>query len=540
MKINHLSLGMKLIGGFVLVALIGCAIGLYGITRIRVMNHHDTELYEINTKPLEEMSNVAILFQRQRVNLREVLVGAIYKTDITRYTDRINELAMKIDEALAEFEHSVRAEEVRKETNNLKGLLNSYGPIIKRILTLAGEGDTEGAKELMQGEGFEVSAEIDASIHKLFDIKVAQAKEKADANTSLAKTAMGITLTVALGGTLLSILMGFFLTRSVTGPINRVSASLADGAGQVASAAAQVASASQDLAEGTSEQAASLEETSSSLEEMSSMTKQNAGHAGQAKAMMGEAKLIVEKVSHHMTEMDKAIVEITKTSEETSKIIKTIDEIAFQTNLLALNAAVEAARAGEAGAGFAVVADEVRNLAMRAAEAAKSTNNLIENTIKAVRNGKELTALTEEAFKENISISGNIANLIAEIAEASNEQSHGISQVNLAVSEMDKVTQQSAANAEESASAAEELNAQAEQMENYVNELMGVVGGRGNVQRRPMATRFSKADKPMGLSSSERRPGMAAIVPTSQAGAKIVRPDQVIPFDDKDDKFNNF
>jgi methyl-accepting chemotaxis protein len=181
-----------------------------------------------------------------------------------------------------------------------------------------------------------------------------------------------------------------------------------------------------------------------------------------------------------MKDMAGAVAEITRSSEETGKIIKTIDEIAFQTNLLALNAAVEAARAGEAGAGFAVVADEVRNLAMRAAEAAKNTSNLIENTIKAVRKGNELTNATQEAFKENAEISRKIGQLVDEIAAASEEQSHGITQVNTAVSEMDKVTQSTAANAEESAAAAEELNAQAEQLKVYVEDLVRVVGGNGH------------------------------------------------------------
>ena len=272
-------------------------------------------------------------------------------------------------------------------------------------------------------------------------------------------------------------LLNFLIARLVIRPIRLVSAALADGADQVSSAAGQISSASQSLAEGTSEQAASLEETSSSLEEMSSMTKQNADNSSQAKAMMGEVHKIVGKVDGQIGKMVKAIEEIAQSSQETGKIIKTIDEIAFQTNLLALNAAVEAARAGEAGAGFAVVADEVRSLALRAAEAAKTTGSLIEGTIKAIQHGNELTHQTQEAFRENAAISVKVEQLVDGIASASQEQSEGIGQVNIAVSEMDKVTQSTAADAEESAAAAEELNAQAEQMRVFVEDLVAVVGG---------------------------------------------------------------
>ncbi len=271
--------------------------------------------------------------------------------------------------------------------------------------------------------------------------------------------------------------LAFLIIRSIINPILKVADGLTEGAEQVSSAAGQVFSTSQQLAEGTTEQASSLEETSSALEEMSSMTKQNADNASQARAMMTEAKTTLEKVDRQMKEMTGAVAEITKSSEETGKIIRTIDEIAFQTNLLALNAAVEAARAGEAGAGFAVVAGEVRNLAMRASDAAKSTSKLIENTIRAVHKGNELTTATQEAFKENAEISSKIGQLVDEIATASEEQAQGITQVNVAVSEMDKVTQSTAANAEESAAAAAELNAQAGQMKGYVEDLVKVVGG---------------------------------------------------------------
>ena len=278
---------------------------------------------------------------------------------------------------------------------------------------------------------------------------------------------------------LVTITVVFFMNRSISGPIDQIAGDLGDASEQVAAASSQVSSAGQQLAEGASEQASALEETSSSLEEMSSMTKQNADNAAQAKALMSEAKKIVGKVDVQMKNMVTAIQEVTKSSEETGKIIKTIDEIAFQTNLLALNAAVEAARAGEAGAGFAVVADEVRNLAMRAAEAAKNTSSLIENTITTVKNSRDLTQQTQEAFKENMDISTKVGHLVDEIAAASNEQAQGIGQIGKAVAEMDKVVQQTAANAEESASAAEEMNAQAEQMKQYVEKLTAIVEGGG-------------------------------------------------------------
>ncbi len=282
------------------------------------------------------------------------------------------------------------------------------------------------------------------------------------------------------GVTLVVLLVALFLiSRSIIRPITRVSQDLSEGSEQVAAASGQVSSSSQGLAEGSSEQAASIEETSSSLEEMSSMTKQNADNAQQADNLMKEANQVVGKANNSMVELTSSMEEISKASEETSKIIKTIDEIAFQTNLLALNAAVEAARAGEAGAGFAVVADEVRNLAMRAADAAKNTANLIEGTVKKVKDGSELVATTNDAFTEVAESAAKVGDLVGEIAAASSEQSQGIEQVNTAVNEMDKVVQGNAANAEESASASEEMSAQAEQMKKMVRDLVALVGDKG-------------------------------------------------------------
>jgi methyl-accepting chemotaxis protein len=194
--------------------------------------------------------------------------------------------------------------------------------------------------------------------------------------------------------------------------------------------------------------------------------------------LMSGTKETVALASRSMQELTASIDEVSRASEETSKIIKTIDEIAFQTNLLALNAAVEAARAGEAGAGFAVVADEVRNLAMRAADAARSTDGLIKGTVQKIREGSALVEKTGQKFREVAEGVEKTGALVGEISAASQEQARGIQLVNKAVGDMDKVVQQNAANAEESASASEEMNAQAEQMKVFLDDLTTIVTGR--------------------------------------------------------------
>ena len=252
----------------------------------------------------------------------------------------------------------------------------------------------------------------------------------------------------------LALIVGFILAWLVSSGIIRalksISALIEQSAAKVATASEQITSTNQILANGATEQAAAIEETSSSLEEMSSMTSHNAENAGRADSHMKTALGIIETANQAMAEMTVSMEDVTRASEETSKIIKTIDEIAFQTNLLALNAAVEAARAGDAGAGFAVVADEVRNLAIRSADAAKNTAELIEETVKKVKGGSDLVKQSSESFAEVATNATSVGDLVSEIAAASSEQAQGIGQVNSAMNEMDKVVQQNAANAEES------------------------------------------------------------------------------------------
>ncbi|WDP93325.1 MAG: hypothetical protein HUN04_16885 [Desulfobacter sp.] len=269
-----------------------------------------------------------------------------------------------------------------------------------------------------------------------------------------------------------------FAVRGVTAPLNRIISALSDSAHQVADASGQVSEASQILAEGATEQAASIEETSASLEEISSVARQNADNSKEANTLMVHTGEVVTRADQSMEELNRSMADINTAGQEISKIIKTIDEIAFQTNLLALNAAVEAARAGEAGAGFAVVADEVRNLALRAAEAARDTSGMIEQTIDRVSKGTDIVNRTNEAFTEVRQSSGKVGELIGNIAGASDEQAQGVEQVNTAVSHMDRVVHQNAASAEESASASRELSSQAEQMKEVVRDLTAIANGR--------------------------------------------------------------
>lgn len=359
---------------------------------------------------------------------------------------------------------------------------------------------------MLMGTADDKFQDLNKNLRGLIELENKLAKDQYDSSSQSLGMVLKIFIIVLVTAIVLSLIISIGIARRITFPIEKVIEGLTNSSQQVALASAEVSSASQSLAGGASKQAAGLQETSASIEEMASMTKQNADNANQANVLMGGTSGIVDQANQSMTELNASMKEISVASEQTAKIIKTIDEIAFQTNLLALNAAVEAARAGEAGAGFAVVADEVRNLAMRAAEAAKNTASLLEGTVKKIKSGSDMVSKTNEDFGKVAAGAKKVGGLVGEIAAASREQAQGIEQINIAMSEMDRVVQQNASNAEESAKASEGMNVQAERMKKFVDHLVALVAGstNGNAGSSPRVSRKIEKDSaqsgPLALS----------------------------------------
>ncbi len=521
--LDNIKMGPKLIGSFLMLAFVAAIIGGVGIKQIRAIDAADTILYEKMTVPLAEIGDIQQFFQRQRVNLRD----AILTGDAERYGKRIQEINAESGKVEESFVKTLLTEKGQAGWKVYKEASNAYDAISDRTIKLVEQGKPKEAEALMRGDGFKANEATQKAIDDLQNMKLKLAKETSDANSALANSASTIMMILMAIGAAFGVGIGVFMTRAITRPLARFSEVLEAVAGgdlsvrsdiknkdeigemgntlnatiaglqeailQVQEAALAISTASgeismgnTDLSRRTEEQAASLEETASSMEQITSNVNQTADNARSANTESAKARQVAQDGGAAVTQVIAAMEAINQSSAKINEIIGVVDEIAFQTNLLALNAAVEAARAGEQGRGFAVVAAEVRNLAKRSADAAKEIKGLIRESVAKSTDGNKVAAHAGETIQEVVTNVQRVTSLVGEIANATQEQSTGLNEINKAVVQMDEVTQQNAALVEESAAAAESLDAQAHALTEIVAKFKtGVEVRRTTTQARP-------------------------------------------------------
>ncbi|HEX3023520.1 MAG TPA: methyl-accepting chemotaxis protein [Lachnospiraceae bacterium] len=505
----NMRIGAKLVLGFILVAMIAGVIGVVGVVNVHNIDEDYTILYQEYGVPLGEIGNVSILFQQNRVNMRDMLLTDD-STKMQEYATRIEEQTKSMDAYLASFEKSLQTTEGKETFESLMSAFDVYKPLQEEIVSLALENKKDEAYATLKSGIDSVTGVMD-NIEKLYELKDVNGEKLSNQYSDASQVTIYTMVTIVAIAILVALILGIWISRIISKPIRRlvkIADQVADGnldveikndtkdeignlsaafrkmaenlnevmtnistaAEQVSAGSTQLSDSSMALSQGATEQASSIEELSASIEEIASQTKINADNAREANAITEEAKTSAMEGNRQMNEMLRAMEGINEASINISKIIKVIDEIAFQTNILALNAAVEAARAGQHGKGFAVVAEEVRNLAARSANAAKETTALIEGSVKKAEGGTKIANETAIALNTIVDGIGNVAELISNIAIASNEQALGIAQINQGILQVSTVVQTNSATSEESAAASEELASQAVLLEEQVSK----------------------------------------------------------------------
>lgn len=461
---RQVKLGSKIFGGFIFLLMLTCLMAYLGWHYLRALQATVEDRETLNAIDKEALEG-----RRQEKNY-------LLRGD-RESLEKVAKHAQAIKDRVAQ-DRSLRADEAgRQRLDRILSSLGDYEAAWERYVALHSRPDRQNDPEHQRLLSRLDREMVDAArvLHTNCSEGLASQKSRFQAQVDTAVTLLGGS---ALAAIILGLIVAFLLTRHLTKALDRVINGLGEGAEQVSTASLQVSSASQSLAEGSSRQAASLQETTASLEELAATVKQNSSHAEECNRLVILTNEKTKEVHRSIRATRDFMETISQSGDNVKKIIKNIDEIAFQTNLLALNAAVEAARAGQAGAGFAVVAEEVRALALRAADAAKTTDDLIGETAHQIDLGSTQIQETLTKFYEMGDSAKKVNSLVGEIASASKEQALGIEHLNQAMMEIDRVVQQNAANAQESASAAAELQAQSAGMRDLVGTLAALVRGR--------------------------------------------------------------
>ena len=543
---NTWTIPNRIIAGFVTLFLIALLLGCLSLWRVVDINENVVVMANNSVPSVVSLNKIV---QTNLVTARAVRRSMLDASDDPKAWGKAGalvEAAIKEGDALCNDYPALLIDEKDGQLFRVAHTArDALLVVVREALSLLRDGKVDDARNLLRERLDDVVQDSMDRFNECIEYNTSVATSQVESAQGKVRTSF-ILIGTALGtALLLASLLGYGIIRSTTRALRTISDALENSAAQTATASGQLSSVSQALAAGCSEQGSSVVQTSAALEQMQTMIRSTADNAQRAKELANQARTAAETGSRTMVTMNEAMNAIEVSSAEVAKIVKNIDEIAFQTNILALNAAVEAARAGEAGAGFAVVADEVRSLAQRSAAAARETADKIETAIANSRHGSASCSRVGESLGEIAEKVAAADSLVAEIATAAREQTHGIKQIGMAMTQMDGVTRGNAARAEESSSAAAELNSQANLMQEGVEFLRSLVtaGGRtasgASHQKISTAPRYDVSEgrpiKPTLRASSSQ---MA--LPLPSAGRIPMPGDVVATADSEDRNFKNF